>query len=163
MKFRRGLELPIVAAGVVLLVALSVFVGVFLGVTDSAVGGSARGTPRKYSTEAVEGRALYIREGCFTCHTQQVRSSFSDSALSDRVSWPGDYSNEAPNLIGIERIGPDLTCIGDDKTLNADWHVDHLLNPSSVRKHSNMPSYDFLTAGQLRSLAVYLLSLTCEG
>jgi cbb3-type cytochrome c oxidase subunit II len=161
VKFRRGIDLPLVATGVVLLVLLSLFVGVFLAITDSALGVSARGTPRKYTAEAVEGRALYIREGCFTCHTQQVRSSFSDSAISRRVSLPGDYANEAPNLIGTERIGPDLTCIGDDKTLNADWHVRHLVDPSSERDHSNMPSYDFLTAGQLRALAVYLLSLTC--
>jgi cytochrome c oxidase cbb3-type subunit II len=163
VKFRRGLELPLVATGVVLLVVLAVFVGVFLAVTDSAVGGSARGEPRRYSAEAVEGRALYIREGCFTCHTQQVRSSFSDSAISRRVSFPRDYANEAPNLIGIERIGPDLTCIGDDKALNAGWHIRHLKNPPAERNHSNMPSYRFLTAGQLRAVAVYLLSLTCEG
>lgn len=163
MNFRRGLELPFVATGVVLLVALAVFVGVFLAVTDSAIGAGGRGTPRKYTTEAVEGRALYIREGCFTCHTQQVRSSFSDSAISKRVNLPGDYANEAPNLIGIERIGPDLSCVGDNKTLTADWHIRHLVNPPAERKHSNMPSYDFLTAAQLRSLAAYLLSLTCGG
>lgn len=163
MKFRRGLELPAVAGGVVVLVLLSAFVMVCLGITDSAVGDAARGKPRAYSQEAVEGRALYIREGCFTCHTQQVRSSFSDTAISRRVSLPGDYGNEAPNLIGTERIGPDLTCIGDDRGLNADWHVRHLLNPPAERDHSNMPSYDFLTAGQLRALAAYLLSLTCKG
>lgn len=153
----------VIAAGTVLLVGLALFAGVVLPITDPARSADARGVPRSYDRLALQGRALYIREGCFTCHSQMVRSAFADSALGPRPSLAGDYLNEAPSLIGGQRVGPDLTCVGDNESLNAQWHVRHLRNPRAEREGSTMPSYSYLSTRELQALAAYILSLTCSG
>src|SRR5207244_7948570 len=102
-----------------------------------------------------------IREGCFQCHSQSVRDTFSDFGLGPRPSEPGDYANEAPNLIGTIRLGPDLTCVGD-RQKDLAWHVRHLKYPEAVRHDSTMPRYAYLSNKELQALAAYLLSLTCE-
>jgi cytochrome c oxidase cbb3-type subunit 2 len=153
----------VIALGTLVLVGLALFAGVILPITDPANRADAKGVPRSYNALALQGRTLYIREGCFTCHTQMVRSAFADSALGPRPSQAGDYGNEAPNLLGSMRVGPDLTCVGDDDSMDASWHVRHLRMPRAVREHSMMPSYSYLSPRELRALAAYLLSLTCEG
>jgi cbb3-type cytochrome c oxidase subunit II len=162
LRCERGAMGPgAVAGGTVLCLVLAFFVTVFLPVTDSAGGADAVGSQRSYDDLALQGRTLYIREGCFSCHTQSVRDSFSDSLLGLRPSQPGDYANEAPNLIGTIRLGPDLACVGNREDDPA-WFAAHLADPRSVREHSTMPSYEYLSDGELRALAAYLLRLTCE-
>jgi len=150
------------AGGTVLCVIFAFIVGVLLPISDSANRADAKGSPRSYSDVAVQGRTLYIREGCFQCHSQNVRDLFSDFGLGPRVSQAGDYKNEAPNLIGDIRLGPDLSCVGDRQS-DAAWHVRHLRYPTAVRPHSTMPKYSYLTDKELQALAQYLLSLTCKG
>jgi cytochrome c oxidase cbb3-type subunit 2 len=151
-----------VVGGTVLCLALAFVIAVLLPITDPSNRAGAAGTPRSYNELALMGRTLYIREGCFSCHTQNVRDAFSDSQLGMRVSEPGDYANEAPNLIGSLRLGPDLTCVGDRET-DASWHIRHLRAPAAEREGSTMPGYDYLSEGELRALAAYLLRLTCKG
>lgn len=150
----------LLAFGTILCLGLAAFATVWLPITDAAGGADAPGKPRSYDLLAVQGRTLYIREGCFECHTQGVRNIFSDSALGLRPSEPGDYFNEAPNLIGDVRLGPDLACVADREP-QGNWHVRHLRNPQAVREHSSMPSYDYLSTKELQALAAYLLRLTC--
>jgi len=159
---RRSLGIAAFAGGTTLCLIFAFIVGVLLPITDSSNRADAKGEPRSYSDVAVQGRTLYIREGCFQCHSQSVRDLFSDFGLGPRVSQPGDYKNEAPNLIGDIRLGPDLSCVGDREP-DASWHVRHLLFPTAVRPHSTMPKYSYLTDGELKALAQYLLSLTCKG
>ena len=159
---RRAAGMGAFAGGTVLCLLLAFVVGVLLPITDSANRAAATGKPRKYSQEAVAGRAIYIREGCFECHTQVVRNEFSDFGLGPRPSEAGDYKNEAPNLIGTIRLGPDLTCVGDRQP-DAAWQITHLKKPDSVRPRSTMPHYRYLSNKELTALATYLLSLTCEG
>lgn len=158
---RGAMRLGVLATGTVVCLALAFFVAVFLPITDSANRADAQGVPRSYDDLALQGRTLYIREGCFSCHTQVVRDSFSDSLIGPSPSEPGLYGNEAPNLIGSIRLGPDLTCVADRESDPAVL-VRHLADPDSVHEHSTMPSYDYLSTAELRALAAYLLRLTCE-
>jgi cytochrome c oxidase cbb3-type subunit 2 len=157
---RGSLGLGAIVAGTILCLGLAFIVAVVLPIGDAANRAEAKGKARVYDPLALQGRALYIREGCFSCHSQGVRDSYSDSSLGKRPSEPGDYLNEAPNLIGSIRLGPDLTCVGDRDT-DLNWHVRHLRNPQAVRKDSTMPRYAYLNDGELKALAQYLLSLTC--
>ncbi len=157
---RGAIGAGVVAGGTIACLVLAFLVAVVLPITDSANRADAAGKARSYNELALQGRALYIREGCFSCHSQGVRNIFSDSGLASRPSEAGDYANEAPNLIGMLRLGPDLTCIGD-RGGDANWHVRHLRNPQAVRQHSTMPKYGYLTTKELQALAAYLLRLTC--
>ena len=158
---RGSIGLGPVAGGTIACLVFAFIVAVLLPITDSANRADATGKPRSYSRLAVSGRALYIREGCFSCHSQGVRDTASDRSLGPNPSGAGLYANEAPNLIGTIRLGPDLTCVGD-RQKDAAWHVRHLRNPQAVRTDSTMPRYGYLSNGELQSLAAYLLSLTCE-
>jgi len=151
-----------IAGGTVLCLALAFFVAVLLPITDAANRDDAKGKPRDYDQVALNGRALYIREGCFSCHTQNVRDSFSDSALGPAPSEPGLYGNEAPNLIGTIRLGPDLTCFGD-RQKDSGAIVRHLQDPEAVHADSTMPHYNYLSTNELQALAAYLLRLQCRG
>lgn len=156
---RSGFTSPgALIGGTVLFVVLAFVVTVLLPITGESSAGS---DPRAYDEQALAGRALYIRESCFACHTQTVRDTFSDSMLAPSPSDAGLYGNEAPNLIGVIRLGPDLTCVGDRED-DPSWYVRHLRNPASVHEDSAMPNYDYLSARELQALAAYLLNLTCE-
>jgi cytochrome c oxidase cbb3-type subunit 2 len=160
LRERGVMPLATIVGGTALALAIAGLLGAAMPATDVAVGAHAAGKPRTYTEEQVLGRKIYIREGCFTCHTQMVRDTPADNMLGPRASEPGDYGNEAPNLIGLDRWGPDLTCTGDRRRDRA-WHVKHLRRPASVRKGSLMPPYEFLTGRELRALAGYLLALRC--
>jgi cbb3-type cytochrome oxidase subunit 1 len=104
-----------------------------------------------------DGRAVYVREGCIACHSQSVRPIIPDVGLGP-VSVAGDYVNEVPALIGVERLGPDLMHVGS-RFESAGQLKDHLDDPRAERPWSIMPSYRYLTQGDLDALAEYLLSL----
>lgn len=157
----RGMVGPgALIAGTVACLLLAFFVAVWLPISGDTKEAGATGVSRSYDGAALLGRTLYIREGCFSCHTQAVRNTFADSQLGLVPSEAGLYGNEAPNLTGVIRLGPDLTCVGDRQD-DAAWHVAHLEDPESVREHSTMPSYDYLSDRQLEAIAAYLLRLTC--
>jgi cytochrome c oxidase cbb3-type subunit 2 len=102
---------------------------------------------RPYSPLELAGRDVYVREGCYTCHSQQVR------ALKDEVERYGHYSLAAESMYdhpfqwGSKRTGPDLARVGGKYSDN--WHVDHLTDPRSVVPESNMPPYRFLAENDL--------------
>jgi len=97
---------------------------------------------RPYSPLELAGRNIYIREGCYLCHSQQVRP------FRDEVERYGHYSLAAESMYdhpfqwGSERTGPDLARVGGK--YSNDWHVAHLVNPRDVVPESIMPSYEFL-------------------
>lgn len=103
---------------------------------------------RPYTPLEQLGRNIYMREGCYTCHSQQVRP------FRDEVERYGHYSIAAesmydhPFLWGSKRTGPDLARLGG-KYSNA-WHVAHLINPRDVVPVSIMPSYAFMQNRDLR-------------
>jgi cytochrome c oxidase cbb3-type subunit I/II len=138
-------------------VVLTVFVpGLDPSVMDETIRAESARTYAAGSVVA-DGRAVYVREGCIACHSQSVRPVVADVGLGP-VSIAGDYVNESPALIGVERLGPDLMHVGN-RIESAGQIKDHLDDPRSERPWSNMPSYRYLTQGDLDALAEYLLSL----
>ena len=97
---------------------------------------------RPYSPLELAGRDIYVREGCYLCHSQQVRP------FRDEVERYGHYSLAAESMYdhpfqwGSERTGPDLARVGGK--YSNDWHVAHLVNPRDVVPESIMPPYEFL-------------------
>ena len=106
-----------------------------------------------------EGREVYISEGCVYCHTQQVRANVTDVGLGS-VTRRQDIMLSSPALLGRVRLGPDLSAAGTrPRTDNVDWVAGHLADPRANRGWSAMPSYDYLTQGELEALAQYIVSL----
>ena len=95
-----------------------------------------------YTPLQLEGRDIYIREGCNNCHTQTVRPLLSDTERYGEYSKSGEFAYDQPFLWGSRRNGPDLARIGG-KYPDA-WHVKHMKDPQSMVPRSNMPDYDFL-------------------
>lgn len=95
-----------------------------------------------YSALELEGRDVYIREGCHVCHTQMVRALQFETARYGHYSVAGEDAFEHPFLWGSKRTGPDLARVGG--RYSDDWHRAHLADPRSVVPNSNMPSYPWL-------------------
>ena len=99
-------------------------------------------TLKPYTAIELEGRDIYIREGCHVCHTQMVRTLRSEVARYGHYSVAGEDVYERPFLWGSKRTGPDLARVGG--RYSDDWHRAHLLDPRSVVPVSNMPAYPWL-------------------
>jgi len=118
---------------------------------------------RPYSPLELMGREVYMREGCYTCHSQQIRS------LRDEVERYGHYSLAAesmydhPFLWGSKRTGPDLARVGG--RYSDEWHTLHMRDPRSVMPHSVMPSYPWLEKTPLdyNKISKYLETLAVIG
>ena len=95
-----------------------------------------------YSAVDLEGRDIYIREGCHVCHTQMVRTLRSETARYGPYSVAGEDVYEHPFMWGSKRTGPDLARVGG--RYSDEWHRVHLLDPRSVVPVSNMPAYPWL-------------------
>ena len=104
---------------------------------------------RPYSPLELAGRDIYIREGCYNCHSQMVR------ALRDEVERYGHYSLAAESMYdhpfqwGSKRTGPDLARVGGK--YSDEWHVAHMINPRAVVPESIMPGYPFLAKREVRA------------
>jgi len=95
-----------------------------------------------YTPLQLEGRDIYIREGCNNCHTQTVRPLLADTERYGEYSKSGEFAYDQPFLWGSRRTGPDLARIGG-KYPDA-WHLKHMVDPQSMVPRSNMPEYGFL-------------------
>ncbi|MCB1667158.1 MAG: cytochrome-c oxidase, cbb3-type subunit II [Pseudomonadales bacterium] len=91
---------------------------------------------------ALEGRDIYIREGCHVCHTQMVRPMRAETERYGHYSVAGEHVYEHPFLWGSKRTGPDLARVG--ARYSDDWHRAHLYNPRDVVPESNMPAFPWL-------------------
>jgi cytochrome c oxidase cbb3-type subunit II len=97
---------------------------------------------RPYSPLELAGREIYVREGCYVCHSQMIRP------MRDEVERYGHYSLAAESMYdhpfqwGSKRTGPDLARVGG--RYSDDWHVQHMIRPASVVPESIMPSYGFM-------------------
>lgn len=94
------------------------------------------------SAAALEGRDIYIREGCTVCHTQMVRPLRAEVERYGHYSVAGESVYEHPFLWGSKRTGPDLARVGG--RYSDAWHRAHLYNPRNVVPKSNMPSFPWL-------------------
>lgn len=98
---------------------------------------------KPYSALELEGRDLYIREGCNTCHSQQVRPFKTETGRYGPFSMAGEGIYDRPFLWGSRRTGPDLARVGGKYPDS--WHWMHLSDPRQIEPRSNMPSFAFLT------------------
>ena len=125
-------------------VAIQIVLGTLMGVLPGMALSPIPPGPGVHPLSALEqqGRAVYVREGCAYCHTQQVRPLPSDRPFG-RPSAPGDFAYQTPELLGAHRTGPDLTNIGA-RQVSATWQYIHLFDPRIVVPRSVMPSYPWL-------------------
>ena len=130
----------------------------WLGSTIEKVSGM-----RPYSPLELAGRDIYIREGCYVCHSQMIRS------LRDEVERYGHYSLAAESMYdhpfqwGSKRTGPDLARVGGK--YSDEWHVAHMIDPRAIVPESIMPGYPFLARSTLDSsdIAARMETLRLEG
>lgn len=90
----------------------------------------------------LEGRDIYIREGCHVCHSQMIRPLRAETERYGHYSVAGEHVYEHPFLWGSKRTGPDLARVGG--RYSDEWHKLHLHNPRDVVPESNMPAYPWL-------------------
>jgi cytochrome c oxidase cbb3-type subunit 2 len=107
----------------------------------------------------LEGRDIYIREGCVGCHSQMIRPLRAETERYGHYSVAGEFVYDHPFLWGSKRTGPDLARVGG--RYSDAWHREHLLNPRAVVPESNMPGFPWLetnvldgenTGGKMRGL-----------
>ncbi len=102
---------------------------------------------KPYTPLELEGRDLYIREGCVSCHSQMVRPFRSEVERYGEYSKAGEFVYDYPFLWGSKRTGPDLHRVG--KKYSDNWHLNHLYDPQSTSSGSIMPSYKWLVKNEL--------------
>lgn len=102
---------------------------------------------RPYSALELEGRDIYIREGCNVCHSQQVRPLRSETDRYGPFTMAGEHVYDRPFLFGSRRTGPDLARVGGKYPDS--WHWIHFRNPRDIEPRSNMPDFAFLLTSPL--------------
>jgi len=102
---------------------------------------------KPYSPLRLTGRDVYIREGCYNCHSQMVRPFRAETERYGHYSVAGEYVYDRPFQWGSKRTGPDLARVGG--RYSDEWHRTHLNNPRDVVPESNMPNYPWLSKNKL--------------
>jgi len=97
----------------------------------------------------LEGRDIYIREGCYTCHSQMIRPFRAETERYGHYSVAGESVWDHPFQWGSKRTGPDLARVGG--RYSDDWHRLHLIDPRAVVPESNMPAYAFLERREINA------------
>ena len=97
---------------------------------------------KPYSPVRLAGRDVYIREGCYNCHSQMIRPFRAETERYGHYSVAGEFVYDHPFQWGSKRTGPDLARVGG--RYSDQWHRTHLLNPRDVVPESNMPAYSWL-------------------
>lgn len=100
-----------------------------------------------YTALQLAGRDIYLREGCYGCHSQMIRPFRAETERYGHYSVAGESVYDHPFQWGSKRTGPDLARVGG--RYSDSWHRDHLNNPRSVVPESNMPSYSWLMESKL--------------
>ena len=102
-----------------------------------------------YSALELEGRDIFIREGCYGCHSQMIRPFRSETERYGHYSLAGESVYDHPFQFGSKRTGPDLARVGG--RYSDEWHRIHLMNPRDVVPESNMPRYSWLAEATINS------------
>ena len=126
-----------------------------------SLGGLAEIVPLMYQAEAIEplpgvkpypplqlaGRDIYVREGCYNCHSQMIRTLRFETERYGHYSLAGESVYDRPFQWGSKRTGPDLARVGG--RYSDDWHRVHMINPRDVVPESNMPGFPWLAKNKL--------------
>ena len=102
---------------------------------------------KPYSPLRLAGRDVYIREGCYNCHSQMIRPFRAETERYGHYSVAGEFVYDHPFQWGSKRTGPDLARVGG--RYSDEWHRTHLDNPRDVVPESNMPGYPWLAKAKL--------------
>ncbi len=102
---------------------------------------------KPYTALQLAGRDVYLREGCYNCHSQMIRPFRAETERYGHYSVAGEFVYEHPFLWGSKRTGPDLARVGG--RYSDEWHRVHLINPRDLVPESNMPGYAFLETAAL--------------
>jgi len=102
---------------------------------------------KPYGALALEGRDVYLREGCYNCHSQMIRPLRAETERYGHYSLAGESVYDHPFQFGSKRTGPDLARVGG--RYSDEWHRAHLVNPRDVVPESNMPRYQWLAEAQV--------------
>ncbi|MDP1601842.1 MAG: cytochrome-c oxidase, cbb3-type subunit II [Legionella sp.] len=100
-----------------------------------------------YSSLRLEGRDVYIREGCYNCHSQMIRPFRAETERYGHYSVAGEYVYDHPFQWGSKRTGPDLARVGG--RYSDEWHFQHLMQPRDLVPESNMPAYPWLATNRI--------------
>ena len=100
---------------------------------------------KPYTPLQLAGRDVYIREGCYNCHSQMVRPFRAEALRYGQLSVAGEFVYDYPFQWGSKRTGPDLHRVGGK--YSDEWHRVHLINPRDLVPESNMPAYPWLVTG----------------
>ena len=107
---------------------------------------------KPYSALQLSGRDVYLREGCYGCHSQMIRPFRAETERYGHYSVAGESVYDHPFQWGSKRTGPDLARVGG--RYSDSWHRDHLIDPRALVPESNMPSYAWLEKGKLDPASV---------
>ena len=102
---------------------------------------------KPYTALQLEGRDIYVREGCYLCHSQMIRPFRAETERYGHYSVAGEFVYDHPFQWGSKRTGPDLARVGG--RYSDDWHRVHLMNPRDVVPESNMTSFPWLAENVL--------------
>jgi cytochrome c oxidase cbb3-type subunit II len=102
---------------------------------------------KPYSALRLTGRDIYVREGCYNCHSQMIRPFRAETERYGHYSVAGEFVYDRPFQWGSKRTGPDLARVGG--RYSDEWHRTHLDNPRDVVPESNMPAYPWLAKNKL--------------
>ena len=105
-----------------------------------------------YSPLRLTGRDIYVREGCYNCHSQMIRPFRAETERYGHYSVAGEFVYDRPFQWGSKRTGPDLARVGG--RYSDDWHLAHLNNPRDLVPESNMPGYPWLATTALDPQAI---------
>ena len=123
------------------------------------------GELKRLNAQELQGKAIYQREGCWYCHTQQVRTILADTkrygwrGVDAPVSTPDEFVYDNPHMFGTKRTGPDLARIGGK--YNEQWHRTHFKNPRELVPGSIMPPYPWIAndPAEFKAVLAYMQSL----
>jgi cytochrome c oxidase cbb3-type subunit 2 len=107
---------------------------------------------KPYPPLQLAGRDIYVREGCYNCHSQMIRTLASEVQRYGHYSVAGESVYDRPFQWGSKRTGPDLARIGG--RYSDDWHRVHLINPRTVVPESNMPGFPWLTQTKISAAEI---------
>ena len=107
---------------------------------------------KPYTALQLAGRDVYLREGCYGCHSQMIRPFRAETLRYGHYSMAGEYVYDHPFQWGSKRTGPDLHRVGGK--YSDEWHRAHLENPRNVVPESNMPAYPWLETNKVKAEGV---------
>lgn len=118
---------------------------------------------KPYTALQVVGRDVYVREGCYNCHSQMIRPFRAETLRYGSYSLAGEFVYDRPFQWGSKRTGPDLARVGG--RYSDEWHRIHLINPRDLVPESNMPAYPWLekTPANAASIQAHMNGLRTLG